>query len=591
MVKQLKIIVQDASNLGSGFITANFQQPIIIKAGSKVCLDKFYADTIGIFDNFLLPEQNFSVVTNIGDDYTKTDITLPQLRYTDITHFLEVFNNAINDGISAYYASAAATPTKANEDLGYSLALSLDKDKRAEFTWNIVKESTITKAQTNMDISALGGYVPPSGGLTFRVQTFDETIQENAVSENYDSKTFLIQGGGLSVKSSIILADNITTEYDFQWGITDAINTTTGLYGNRVSMRCRSSADVNSLSVVGMDAAGTELATHTLSTTSLYDAYALLPNTKSSYFQWFNSGGYWKLRYKLAPTGDELNGISAGETLVIGRLYQIKKSGTTNYLGVGAASNAVGTQFEATSKGLALTGNGALIVPSVDVILFDGSAHKTESIWKTSTYSKRWYAVGTTNTDGGENLRLPQISTKNSFWGTFNGATLTSSKASRLTNIDFTDSPILANNLGVTTNMIIPPLVNTNGFKQDGIYTGIKDVNFSNLKFDEEVALELIDFPLDSYSANGGKYVASNGQNWGARNNVLSYFTPVSNDITQNHFSFQSPVYQWLKIKNTTEMNIASLSFRVFNVYTPTTPVELKSVSFNILIDETGLSL
>ncbi|MDP3177055.1 MAG: hypothetical protein Q8M76_04070, partial [Spirochaetaceae bacterium] len=78
-------------------------------------------------------------------------------------------------------------------------------------------------------------------------------------------------------------------------------------------------------------------------------------------------GGTW---YVYAPQG-----IVRASQLVSGRIYVILSAGTTSYLGLGASSNAAGTEFTATATG---TGTGSGLVIAKDAPIKPKSVGVTE---------------------------------------------------------------------------------------------------------------------------------------------------------------------------------------------------------------------
>jgi hypothetical protein len=112
-----------------------------------------------------------------------------------------------------------------------------------------------------------------------------------------------------------------------------------------------------------------------------------------------------------------------------------------------------------------------------------------------------------------------------------------------------------------------------------GTYTAETRINLSILKSSFDLAIEILDIPLHTYSAS------SNGKS-GERNNVVAYFHPELSAIGTSVYVYNSASYQWLDIAISYPLNLSSMSFRVYN---PDTNIDLNahSMSFNLLVSDT----
>tara|TARA_R110000868_G_scaffold131790_9_gene342067 strand:- start:1553 stop:3028 length:1476 start_codon:yes stop_codon:yes gene_type:complete len=145
---------------------------------------------------------------------------------------------------------------------------------------------------------------------------------------------------------------------------------------------------------------------------------------------------------------------------------------------------------------------------------------------------------------------------------------------SRTMAIDMTDAGTLQSGLDVPPGVILltPPS------SYYGTYTAETRINLSILKSSFDLAIEILDIPLQTYAAS------SNGRS-GQRNNVVAYFHPELSAVGTSVYVYNSASYQWLDIDISYPLNLSSMSFRVYN---PDTNIDLNahSMSFNLLIGD-----
>tara|TARA_R110000868_G_scaffold397419_1_gene670096 strand:- start:454 stop:1953 length:1500 start_codon:yes stop_codon:yes gene_type:complete len=109
-MKQLKVVVNDnPSNLltqAGGYVTANFINPVEVKKGSLICLDKFNATSKNITQNFGLVAETIGIGVNVIDLETPlafTQVIIPAGTYNTIAEYIAAVNQAVNAvAISAY---------------------------------------------------------------------------------------------------------------------------------------------------------------------------------------------------------------------------------------------------------------------------------------------------------------------------------------------------------------------------------------------------------------------------------------------------------------------------------------------------------
>jgi len=122
-----------------------------------------------------------------------------------------------------------------------------------------------------------------------------------------------------------------------------------------------------------------------------------------------------------------------------------------------------------------------------------------------------------------------------------------------------------------------------------GLYTNDAPIDFSILNAALDIAIELLDMPLDSFIVGDGQFplpmTGTNGiRQQGGRKNILAYFTPELS-TSENVYRFTQSEYQWLDLINKMPLELSSLTFRVFD---PTTgrPLNATNLSFNFLIKD-----
>jgi hypothetical protein len=127
----------------------------------------------------------------------------------------------------------------------------------------------------------------------------------------------------------------------------------------------------------------------------------------------------------------------------------------------------------------------------------------------------------------------------------------------------------------------VPPGLNVLGPQNSlfGSFTCQSSINMSILNSAFDIAIEILDLPLQTYQAVSGGMP-------GQRNNVVAYFHPALSQIGTSTYIYDSRAYQWLDIDVSYPINLSSLSFRIYNPATGL-GIDALSISFNLLIGET----
>jgi hypothetical protein len=149
----------------------------------------------------------------------------------------------------------------------------------------------------------------------------------------------------------------------------------------------------------------------------------------------------------------------------------------------------------------------------------------------------------------------------------------TQGELQRTVALDFTAANVLRAGLGVPNGLLLCSPQNSDF----GAYNGSETMNLSSINSSFDLALEILDLPLQTYQA-------SSDRKPGTRQNIVCYFRPVLSNVGLNAYTYDSLAYQWLDIAATYPINLSSLSFRVFN---PATGIGLtaESMSFNLMIN------
>ena len=118
-------------------------------------------------------------------------------------------------------------------------------------------------------------------------------------------------------------------------------------------------------------------------------------------------------------------------------------------------------------------------------------------------------------------------------------------------------------------------------------------INFSPIQGALDIAIELMDMPLETYEVGASQYpfprtgtAIAGVRQPGARKNVIGYFLPLPiGTAIDGVFSYAQSQYQWLDLANKQPLEFTSLSFRVY-IATTGVPLKCNSLSFNFLTRE-----
>jgi len=142
----------------------------------------------------------------------------------------------------------------------------------------------------------------------------------------------------------------------------------------------------------------------------------------------------------------------------------------------------------------------------------------------------------------------------------------------------------LRRGLGLPDHVVLIPAPFTSG-----LFKSAFSIDFSILNAALDIAIELLDMPLDSFIVGDGQFptpmTGTNGvRQQGSRKNILAYFTPELS-TSENVYRFFQSEYQWLDLINKMPIELTSMTFRVFD---PTTgrPLNATNLSFNFLIKD-----
>tara|TARA_R110000868_G_scaffold221637_2_gene473366 strand:+ start:101 stop:1573 length:1473 start_codon:yes stop_codon:yes gene_type:complete len=140
--------------------------------------------------------------------------------------------------------------------------------------------------------------------------------------------------------------------------------------------------------------------------------------------------------------------------------------------------------------------------------------------------------------------------------------------------LDFSDASTLRSGLDVPNGRLIC----TPQLSAFGSYTASNTINMALINTFSDIALEIIDIPLETYQADTSGFP-------GSRKNIVAYFRPELTQVGSNTYRFDVNIFDWLDIPITYDLNLTSCSFRLIN---PNNNTDLKfsSCSFNLLIND-----
>ena len=149
------------------------------------------------------------------------------------------------------------------------------------------------------------------------------------------------------------------------------------------------------------------------------------------------------------------------------------------------------------------------------------------------------------------------------------------SELTRTVAVDFSESGPLRSGLAVPDGLLLFTPQNSDF----GSYLGAESMNLSKINSSFDLALEILDIPLQTFQGNSSR------NQLGSRQNVVCYFRPEQSNVGTNSYIYDSLAYQWLDIDISYPVNLSSLSFRVFNPYTNQNLVA-SNLTFNLMISD-----
>ena len=152
---------------------------------------------------------------------------------------------------------------------------------------------------------------------------------------------------------------------------------------------------------------------------------------------------------------------------------------------------------------------------------------------------------------------------------------VTQDEETRTVGIDFSQSGSLRSGLAVPDGLLLFTPQNSDF----GSYLGAESMNLSKINSSFDLALEILDIPLQTFQGNSSR------NQLGSRQNVVCYFRPEQSNVGTNSYIYDSLAYQWLDIDISYPVNLSSLSFRVFNPYSNQNLVA-SNLTFNLMISE-----
>jgi hypothetical protein len=152
---------------------------------------------------------------------------------------------------------------------------------------------------------------------------------------------------------------------------------------------------------------------------------------------------------------------------------------------------------------------------------------------------------------------------------------------------DGANANTLRQGLGLPNVVVLQPTVST-----AGVFVAATKVDFSIIRGSLDLAIEILDFPIETYQVGASQYplarIPTNGKRQpGARVNVLAYFTPLESVDNPEIYSYAQSSYQWLDLANKQPLEFTSLNFRVY-VASTGQPLTANQISFNFLIKSQG---
>jgi len=152
----------------------------------------------------------------------------------------------------------------------------------------------------------------------------------------------------------------------------------------------------------------------------------------------------------------------------------------------------------------------------------------------------------------------------------------------RLLQFDFTLAPLLIHSLGFNTNILQGGVSSTTPL----IIHSIKGLDFFTYY---DIALDILNLPLETYVGSSGNNIASNQSNvfykgiMSGKKNTIAYLLIQRLNQGESIFFNEAKQLNFLSLENKEPLNISSLQFRIYNVGTQL-PINFSTASFNLFI-------
>tara|TARA_R110000868_G_scaffold261_2_gene2306 strand:- start:3821 stop:5512 length:1692 start_codon:yes stop_codon:yes gene_type:complete len=557
-------------------------------------MDKWYADIPPLNQNYTVADATFLINTNqktVQQGLNGLVAVVPGGRYKTVTNYMSQLSLASNAVISSWLwnLEAFTTLVKFNRGLAFSFTETAPPNPQPNEGSNIVISYTKTEftplALSDLQFSLPPGVAPPLSTNGGRLSALK--CPNLAVGEKFGATTPqpLITGGGLEQAWKIKLSP-LSPTIIFAGLINEAKTKSVG-----IEVDCNDADPTITLFAFNTDT-GLNVSVPVLLNPPLTDPFLFNPYGS---FRIFQSAGTMKIRYEIPKSASNIKLTD----LQIGGTYTIARSG------VAEASWAIATGL----PGPYLAGqtfvcvaippedgiNAFVYVPQQNFDLMVGQPANLFGPSEAGT--EVWYGIyEATLTDGpapvpldeadfpGLSVNLPLENDDLGDPGIISGAgtyvgnpVITAAQYTAIVTMDFTAQLAIP----LQSQLGVPPfVVLTQGAPSgSGTFTSTQAINFNSVPVETELALEIVDLPLHSYTAE-----VSAQQ--GARTNVVAYFIPQAITTNPTRYTWSQSLYQWLYIDSKTDIQLTSLSFRVFYPYAPNIVFQTTQMSFNLLVED-----
>ena len=530
-MKQLKIIV-DNVNPRTGYITANFNQNIDINPFSSIALDKISMQIAPNASGTLQiqTDQTIYLVTqNQGSKpVARRAIVLPAGTYNyNVTgafnpdasqgnpDFIETLNNLFNGSLSG----APNAPTSSTIDWGLG------------FKW----------------IGILSG----TGATQVYKVRLDSYQVEFATGQAGTVPITLLADMS---KSDNMLVTNTNVGVAPNFGLTPPSYTTPGEYW----------AINNNQILQGAYQGWIRIVLGNIDTSNSFKWGLCLPtapNTKPD------------ILYGIVAQDDEVYYLNNG---VIGEAIgkaRFTGDGTTNmYLFTDSSSGNLRFAIENPSGTYFVSETGTYSGYNFNKPYYLAVSGEKTNVNGNTTYFTNWHSFSQPNLTE-DNLGTFYEVPDPKIYVTSNNNLLGATTPSRQIQVNFTNSPLLINNLGFGLNILQGNVSSTSTFS----ITAANGIDFANWY---DLALDCLNLSLETYVAK------TNGKDCGKKNTIAYFVMQRISDADALFYAEQKQMV-FLSIENKEPISVSSLQFRIYDINT-LQPVNLTSGSFNLYIGDSS---